>query len=267
MSASGERPTPMTPAASAAVYRQSWDAKAYLRQYYTTPTLAGDDWISLPFLAEWLRGRPPVGRALEVGCGPVPYRAALFGAAGEIHLADYLPANLDEVRLWLDDLPGQHNWDVFLGEALSIISPLGGSEVQSFKRRLRSQITRLVPCDLWQPLPLGAPAAYELVTSFYCAEAVTSSVSDWERIVANLAGLVAPGGRLFVAAVRNADHYRVFEATFPAARVSETDWARLLPALGFDPARTRIDVATVPDWVDEGFDSICVIRAEKRGPT
>lgn len=258
-------PPPTTRADSAAAYRESWDPLAYLRQYYATPTLAGDDWVSLPFLADWVRGlRVPL--ALEVGCGPVPYRAALLkDCADEIHLADYLPANLAEVRLWLDDRPGQHDWDVFLGEALTILGQSGGdAELRACKAALRRRVTRLLPCDLWQPRPLGEAAAYGLVTSFYCAEAITSSVPAWERLVAHLAGLVAPGGRLFVAAVRNARHYRVFDATFPAACVGEADWSRLLPALGFDPAATRIDVAAVPDWVDEGFDSICVVRAAKR---
>ena len=96
---------------AADAYRTAWSAAEYLRQYYMTPSLATDERHSVTLLCDWLRGGPRVGRALEVGCGPVPYRAALLAPhADEIHLADYLPGNLAAVRLWRDDRPGQHDW-------------------------------------------------------------------------------------------------------------------------------------------------------------
>lgn len=247
------------------VYRTTWSPAEYLRQYYMTPSLTTDDQHSLPMLGDWLRGGPRVERALEVGCGPVPYRAALLAShADEIHLADYLPGNLAEVRLWRDDRPGQHDWDGFLREALTLEGRAGTeAEMRDRKAELRKKITRLLACDLTRREPLGVAATYDLVASFYCAEAISSSVADWGQYVANLARLVSPGGRMFVVAIRNARGYRVFDTTFPAAPVDEDDWHRMLPTLGFDPARTEIDVVAVPGFVAEGFDSVCVVRANK----
>ena len=247
---------------SATTGYDAWSATEYLRQFYTTATLATDDVELLTRLAKWLRGTAPVQRALEVGCGPVIHHAALVTPyADEIHLADFLPDNLDQIRLWRDNLPGQHNWSALFRHTLE----LEGASADPGERAtgLRRKITQLLHCDLTEPHPLGAPASYDLVTSFFCGECVRSEVAEWEQVVANLAGLVAPGGRLFIAAVRNASFYHVFDRTFPAACVNETHWSALLPKLGFDPAQTTVEAVSIPDWVDQGFDSICVIAAAK----
>ena len=120
-----------------------------------------------------------------------------------------------------------------------------------------------MPCDLTQRQPLGCVATYDLVTSFYCAEAISTTIDAWESYVSNMASLVAPGGRLFIVALRNANNYRVFDVTFPATPVNENDWLRLLPTLGFDPARTAVGFVAVPDFVEEGFDSVCIVGAQK----
>lgn len=247
------------------VYRTAWSPAEYLRQYYMTPSLPTDERHAVTLLADWLRNGLRVERAIEVGCGPVPYRAALLTQyAEEIHLADYLPGNLAEVRRWRDDQPGQHDWDGFLREALTLEGGVGtDAEVRDRKAELRQKITGLLACDLTRREPLGFSVIYDLVTSFYCAEAISGAVAEWEQHVANLARLVSPSGRMFVASIRNARSYRVFDATFPAAPVNEGDWHRVLPTLGFDPARTEIDVVAVPDFLEEGFDSVCIVRTQK----
>lgn len=249
------------------VYRALWSAKEYLRQYYTAAEPQTDERHSLMMLAAWLRGGPRVQRALEVGCGPVPYRALLLTPhADEIHLADFLIENLAEVRAWKEERPGHHDWDSYLRGALALEGGDPVGDLASRKADLRSKMADLRVCNLTREHPLGLPTTYDLVTSFYCAEAISHEKADWERHVTNLAGLVGPGGRLFVTAVRNCTSYRVFDHEFPASQVNEADWARLLAVLGFPPDRTIIDVVATPEFVSEGFDSVCVIRAVRGGP-
>lgn len=252
----------MNTSASTAPAYGMWSATEYLRQYYSGATHSRDETELLTRLANWLRGSAPVRTALEVGCGPVVHHAALITPyADEIHLADFLPDNLEQIRLWRDDLPGQHDWSALLRHTLELEGD--GADAGERAAELRRKITQLLHCDLTQSHPLGAPASYDLVTSFFCGECVRSDVAEWEQVVTNLAGLVAPGGRLFIAAVRNASFYHVFDRTFPAACVNETHWSALLPKLGFDPAKTTVEAVSIPDWVDQGFDSICVIGAMK----
>ena len=130
---------------------------------------------------------------------------------------------------------------------------------------MRSRVRRLRVCDLRAARPLADPAAYDLVTSFYCTEAACDTVVDWEPLAASLCGLVAPGGRLFVAAMRHAVRYTVRGEAFPGAPVGEADWGRVLRAGGFDPARTEVTAVAVADWADHGFDAICVVKAERQG--
>ena len=43
------------------------------------------------------------------------------------------------------------------------------------------------------------------------------------------------------------------------------DFAKVLPSLGFDAAQTVVEVASAPDWINQGFDSICCAWAIKGG--
>jgi len=104
------------------VYHQAWDPRAYLRQYYTLETLSEDERANAAFLVRWLRqsGRR-FRRALEFGCGPTIHHAAfLVPFVEELHLADYLPANLAEVRKWLDAAADAHDWDAQLSGILAM---------------------------------------------------------------------------------------------------------------------------------------------------
>lgn len=54
-------------------------------------------------LSAWLGTGRTYDSAIDIGCGPTVHHAfPLAPFIREIHLADYLPANLAEVRLWLD---------------------------------------------------------------------------------------------------------------------------------------------------------------------
>jgi hypothetical protein len=50
---------------------------------------------------------------------------------------------------------------------------------------------------------------------------------------------------------------------FPAAYVDENDFARVLPQLGFSEDEMVIRAEPIAEWVEEGFDSICLVAATK----
>ena len=68
---------------------------------------------------------------------------------------------------------------------------------------------------------------------------------------------------LLLGAVRHCRAYDVHGQVFPATYVDEADFAKVLPGLGFDAAQTVVEVASAPDWIDQGFDSICCAWAIK----
>lgn len=244
-----------------------WDPRAYLKQYYSIPYIPDDSRALLTFLLEQLNRRPEgYERAIEFGCGPTLYTGlALSPHVRQLHLADYLPSNLEELQLWLTDAPGAHDWSVYVRAILE--QELGRlptrEEMAARETELRKKVTGLHLADIRQSNPLGSPQEFDLVTSFFCIEAVSPDLSDWETFLCNLSSLVATNGTMVLAAVRLCSEYEVLGRMFPTARVDESDFERILPACGFDPNSLVVRAVPITEWTDEGFDSICLVSARK----
>lgn len=173
-------------------YEIEFDPKQYLQQYYSLPQLAADDAELFRNLCGWLRqnGRQ-YATALDIGCGPTIHNSfALAPYVQRIDLADYLPANLVEIRKWLDAQSDAHHWDpLFHG----VLEQEGTDPARLEERKLqyRSRIGELHRCDLRWPDPLGQRANYDLVTSFFCAECVASDRDEWEVMISRIISLVS----------------------------------------------------------------------------
>ena len=241
-------------------YLTEWRPREYLRQYYETPHVAEDERANFAFGGRHLAGAGRrFARAVEVGCGPTLHHAALLARhADRLFLADYLPGNLAEVRRSLAGDPGAHDWRVYFGGLP------GGADGDPMPL-LRERVAGLLPADVRDPRPLGEVAPFDLVASYYCLECVSGDRADWRRFLANVAGLVAPGGVLLLGALRRCREYHVLDRTFPTAFIDEADFAAGLPALGFDPAATVVEAVPVAEWAGQGFDSICCVWTQKRG--
>ena len=245
-------------------YQSLFDSRAYLRQYYSDPQLCSDDVELLQILNSWLRRQKPrFGRALDLGCGPtLHYSFTLAPFVDAIDLADYLPGNLAEIRLWLDEAEEAHDWDPRLQGVLTC----GGGDITTLAARkslYRTRVSRLLPCDLRKEDPLGHPARYPLVTSFFCAECVATSRSEWKLMLSRMANLVEPGGSLFMTALHDASRYNVLGTWFSSVPVTPDDFAIELPKLGFPKARLETHLFPSPAWSEDGFDHICVIGATR----
>lgn len=244
-------------------YADHFDPRAYLRQYYSTPQLASDDAGLFRALCGWLtRTGRTFDTALDFGCGPTAhYGFALASFARRIDLADYLPANLAEVRKWLDAAPDAHDWDPLFRGVLEIQGD--ADRLDDRKALYRARAGRLRHCDLRQPDPLGEPAAYDLVVSFFCAECVAGSRAEWEEMMGRVLGLVTPGGAVFFATVGNCERYEVLGKWFPSTPVVDADIRALLPRHGFPADRVEVRSAAAPDWAGHGFDHILLTAATK----
>jgi SAM-dependent methyltransferase len=261
------------------VYERQWDARAYLRQYYSTP-MTGDEAANTRFAARELRA---LGRqfenALEFGCGPTVHHAAPFAPyARQFTLADYLPENLAEVRRWLAAEPEAFDWNTWLAGMLALEAESGGADKGSLAAgagattdsalAARTALMRRITAafkhgDIRLRHPLADGTDYDLVASYYCLECVGLDRAEWAECLANLCRLVRPGGVLFLGAVRRARFYHVFDREFPVSLIDENDFAAELPRLGFPANGLRIEVAPVPEFAAQGFESICCVRAVK----
>ncbi|WP_165226600.1 guanitoxin biosynthesis pre-guanitoxin forming N-methyltransferase GntF [Aquisphaera insulae] len=243
---------------------RAFEPRDYLRQYYSRPQLAADDARLFRSLCDWLRRTGRVfPTALDLGCGPTIHNTfAIAPYALQIDLADYLPANLGEVRKWLNEAPDAHDWDALFRDVLTC-EGASTAELERRKALYRSRVSALLPCDLRCPNPLGWPARYDLVTSFFCPECVAKDRDEWGMVMSRVLGLVRPGGAVYFAAVGDAHRYAVLGRWFPCTPVREQDFREVLVRHNFDASSIAAQAVPAPDWVEDGFDHIILVNATR----
>jgi hypothetical protein len=240
-----------------------WSARDYLAEYYGS--IMDDERYALAFLVESMRGLEPVRRALDFGCGPCVHHCfALVPRAGEIDVADFVPGNLDEIARWQERRRGAHDWSTFTAETLALEGVAVTAEnIARREEETRSRLTRRMIADVRTPDPLGLAgrAAYDLVTSHYCAEAISTDKAVYRSNVCHLAGMVAPGGTLVLSACGAATSYKVGERQFPCSGVTGEDVLAALIGAGFREVDLR--VRSTPAHTQQGYASVIFARARR----
>jgi hypothetical protein len=246
-------------------FTEDWDAKEYLNEYYSSDKINDDELVTLKYLVNFFKKSHPVfEKAIDIGSGPTLHQIIpLIPYVKELHLSDFLPQNLAEIKKWLNDEPDAHNWDKYIHYVVELEG--NGETVEKRKKEMRRVITKLLPVDVFKKYPLSKPVAYPLVTSFYCIDGAAPTKEKWKEGMSNLFPLVEPGGVLIMAAVRNADHYRVLGRYFPSPHINEDDFMASFKADGNFP-KNSIDIQIISnaEWAEAGFDSCIFIKAEKR---
>jgi hypothetical protein len=224
---------------------RDWDARDYLDYYYGHQSVPDDEAVMFRFLA---RGLGDIGRhfeaGIELGCGPVLHHAAqVVPWVDRLDMADVQESNLEEIRRWLRGDPDAFDWSVFIGGERGVLDAEDGRGGSLAEREalMRARI-HVMTCDLREPLPLGEPVQYPLVTSYYCAEWVDPTIVGWETTMRRVSSLVSSGGWLFLAGVHATDFCVVNHRRIPCARVTADDVRRVLGELGFDASTVRVDV-------------------------
>lgn len=246
------------------VYQSAFDPREYLRAYYSG-SVSDDERAIFDAAVRWVAGGRTFDRCLEVGCGPTVHHVVPFvPAVGEFHLSDYLPANLGEVRKWLDGATDAHDWSPHIREALeSEGSEATPEAVAARAAELRRKVTALKACDICRPDPLGDGATYDLVTSFYTAECAVTTKGVWREVMRNLLSLVRPGGAVFMASMLNCERYDVLGRWFETASVSADDVVTALAEHGFPRAGVTVEAVRTQDMPDHGFAGIYIVSATK----
>ena len=96
-----------------ASFEHDWVPGEYLADYYSE--VEPDELETIAFFVDAMREVEPGEPVLFFGVGPTLHHVFLAAPhASEIHLADYLPANLREIERWLARDPGAHDWRPFV---------------------------------------------------------------------------------------------------------------------------------------------------------
>ena len=96
-----------------ASFDTDWVPRAYLADYYRV--VEPDERETIAFFVEAMKDAEAYEPVLFFGTGPTLHHVFLAAPmASEIHLADYLPANLEEIERWLIRDPAAHDWSAFV---------------------------------------------------------------------------------------------------------------------------------------------------------
>jgi hypothetical protein len=251
-----------------AAFETDWVPREYLRDYYST--VEPDERRTIAFFVDAMREVRTGEPVLFFGAGPTLHHVFLAAnKASEIHLGDYLPANLREIEGWIGGDADAHDWRPFVRYTLECEGLALPTEADIVEREdlTRAKITRLLEVDARRADPLNGrqTVSYGTVISAYCADSATADRGTWETYMKRIAGLVRPGGTFITAALRRSRGYHVGGKIFPSADVDENDLRAVL-----EPCFARDDLAIAVcelPGCSLGYSSIVLARARRRRAT
>ena len=245
---------------------EPFEPQAYLNEYYSR--LGEENRELLHFLDEayaQMFAELDMARILEFGGGPTIYQ--LISAAKypvSVDFSDYLDANLDEVRTWLQDRPEQFRWDDFIQYVLCHEGECADLRaIEERSQLIRNSVIRVIRCDATQSDPLRPIywAPYDIVSINFVLESITTEMEQWNRLLDNVEPLVKPQGYLLMSAIIGATYYRVGELFFPAVPVSPETIETKLKHKHYSMICSRCIGAEHRE--KQGYDGIYMVLARK----
>ncbi|MCB0194795.1 MAG: hypothetical protein KDJ65_22785 [Anaerolineae bacterium] len=233
-------------------YVTEFNPQSYLRSYYTGPD--SEDRFVTRCMVDALRTMPSDLLTLELGGGPTLFAVATLAPySREIHFCDLLPANLNEVRRWLENEPDAFDWGPYIEmtleeEGLSATP----ANVAHRAEEMRRKVTRLLSCNALDPAPLGSTTqTYDLVVAQTSLDAMSATIEEWKQVMRNVSDtLVAPQGRLLVSLVSGTEGYSVGDKTFPVLPLTVDDVRQGYIEAGFKANTLQIETMPAPDARD-----------------
>jgi len=246
----------------------SWDKfepREYLHEYYRSPDTSQTK--QLEFLVRTFKSNRKFDLMLEFGGGPCIY--PLIAAAprvSEIHFADLLEKNLQEVHNWVNKRPGAWDWSRFTQKILGIERGCENIKAEHIYERedaVREKISQILSCDakLEHPITIESAGKYDLLSVNYVSESATWRLDEWHLMMQNIVSLLKPGGQLVMAALRGARRYSVDSKYFPAVAITERDIIRKLIDCGFIKESILFSVA--PSDRGRTYPGVVYLRARK----
>lgn len=237
----------------------------YVRQYYEY--LGTENLAILRFLTQEFQRWAPGGRMLDFGCGPTIYQfIAAAARVQEIHVADFLPRNLQAIQDWVAAKPGVFDWREYTSAVLAQegLTPVDAHAIEAREAQIRKKLTRYLHCDLTADEPVAgvADGFYDILMSNYCLEQIAPH-HDFEDRLARVFALLRPGGRLILQFTCGMLSYPVGDDDFATLPLDENDFLRILPRLGFAPASMVCQVVEAEAGLHRSYERFALMAASK----
>jgi hypothetical protein len=236
----------------------------YLDMWYTVPT--PEITATLSFLRSAYSKVPPAARVIDFCCGPTIYQyMAPAPRVAELHGADFLQQNLEEIQRWRDAQPEAHDWTAIIAEALRLEGNAAPtpSDIAQRAAMMRQKLTRLDWCDVRQPHPFGKPTgrAYDVVSNCYGTDVVANTLEEWNEYLGNCCSVLKPGGLLIMTLIKEAQWWPSGDLIMPALALNEGHVTDALTRLGFIPGSIEMVTEAVEDASEAGYSDIIFVTA------
>lgn len=216
-------------------YKHDTDvAKTYLEDNYDR--VDDENAFLLEFFHDIYSKLPPAGRLVEIGGGAGLYM--LISARRVVEKVVYAEPGdwcRAEIQAWRDGSAKAHNWTVFF----EYVRQLEGKErsVEDMQAQLRSRISEITPCDVYASncgFNLGKGEEFDIVSSNFCAESITSDIEKFELSIRNIVSLIAPGGHLVLSMLEDGRFWTLGDSDMPCIKVDDRYVFELLQKVGLE---------------------------------
>ena len=252
---------------------ESKSTKPFARPYLETSykSVNEDEPPIANFLIEYGRLLEKLNpRALELGCGPTVHHAlAIAPYIKSLDMADYLSDNIEEIKIWKENKPDAFSWNHYTEMVLKEEgkNPTD-EEIKERENILREKINNFYSCDITKLPPIVGAGTYPLVLTFYCAEEVGTTTTEWENVMKNICMMVSSDGHLVLSALRDTSRYILGDPNgkhewLPCAHITEDLLRVCLNKLGFIPESIDIRSVDTPELVNLGIPGILIASAKK----
>ncbi|XP_068179135.1 phenylethanolamine N-methyltransferase-like [Antennarius striatus] len=212
-----EKVTESDVAFMAACYER-FDPSAYLQYYYSPEEahLEREDsfmsWILACLHRAFSEGDVRGEVLVDIGSGPALYQVmSACEVFNKIILTDFLEANRQAVRLWLQDGEGSGmDWTPYLQKVCEL-EGRRSSEWTEKAAELRKVVTNIVTIDVNLPHPLPhdvlPPFGADCLMSCFCMEGASPDMAMFNRALGNIGGLLRPGGHILLIGALEETYY------------------------------------------------------------
>ena len=197
-------------------FLDEFDAKGFLKTFYTSPTENPNGVIAFypeplykfytKYSSKWDN---KTARLLEFGGGPVI--APLISAApyvNQITFAAHTESERKEIELWQNGKDGAHDWSSLFKYVVNKVEHISGDDAwREREELLRKRITNIIPCDISCDNPIAEQEPFEIVFTSLCLESACATYEEYKVGVKKLVSLLKPGGFLLMIIVERETFY------------------------------------------------------------
>lgn len=184
-----------------------FDARSYLEARFAGPNEFRSEFYLKNFHEFYQRFHTEwdakTARLLEFGGGPCIH--TLISAApyvSEIVFADYAEDNLKEVKLWRDSDRTSFDWSSFFKYVVKELEGQSDFSAAAVDREsvLRSRVTSIIPCDIWQDDPIASGAGgesqqlFDIVSCSLTIVTTSKTLDEYKGNLRKLMNLLKPRG-------------------------------------------------------------------------